>query len=78
MKNNSQFIRKNILSRLREKYIDFDESYQICSDNPKKSFTKEMKVKKFKKNIEAARAEVYLCNGNNWYDILSSIIKEKK
>lgn len=78
MKNNSQIVRKNILSRLRKISIDYDVSSQITPDDPRKSFTKEVKVKKFKKTIEAARAEVYLCTENNWCNILSSIIKGKK
>ena len=78
MKNNSQIVRKNILSRLRKISIDYEGSSIIDSDNSRKYFTKEVKVKNFKKNIEAAHAEVYLCKENDWCKILNSIIKEKK
>ena len=78
VKNKSQIVRKNILSRLREISIDHVDSSLIDSYYPRKSFTKEVKVKKFKKTIEAAHAEVYLCTENDWCNILTSIVKEKK
>ncbi len=78
MKNNSQIVREKILSRLRGISEDYEEFQKINLDNSRKSFSKEENVKKFKKNIEASRAEVYLSTENNWCNILISIIKEKK
>ena len=60
MKNNSQIVRKNILSRLRKISIDYDVSSQITPDDPRKSFTKEVKVKKFKKQIVLLYSLIYL------------------
>ena len=78
MKNNSQFFRKNILSRLRRISIDYEERPQTDLYTLGGSLPLDSKVKKFKKNIEAARAEVFFCKENNWRNILTSIIKNKK
>ena len=78
MKNNSKTIRNNILSRLREFSIGYNEYRQHDFSVPKKKYSNEIKVKNFKANIEAAHAEVYSCSKNNWSNTLNLIIKKKK
>tara|TARA_Y100001970_G_C14141631_1_gene807445 strand:- start:743 stop:1354 length:612 start_codon:yes stop_codon:yes gene_type:complete len=58
--------------------MDPDEYHPNDYSDISKNYTNEIKIKKFKKSIEEKHAEVHYCNENNWYDILSLIIKEKK
>ncbi len=78
MKNNSKCDREKILSRLRQTpkvQTDFTKSNASFE---KKRFSQRVKVMKLKSLMESVQTEVHLCGENDWVDVLSSVVKEKK